>query len=345
MSSIRDIAQAAGVSISTVSKALNNQGHISAATRRRIHEAAERLNYSPNSFARGLASKVSDNIGFVIDRAPGHIFSNPFYSVILEGIESELVKHGFNLLISAHASTAPDASLPNFVRTGTVGGLIIAGNVAPSLLQRFRENDLPVVVVDNRLEDKSFDTINSDNFQGAQEMMNYLIALGHAQIGFLLGANRHPNMEARYQAFRQSMRQHQLPIKTEWISRGDVTKDGGYEAMQRLLQRGKLPTAIFASNDVMALGAIKLLHESGLRVPQKISVVGFDDILPAEYSTPPLTTVEVDKIRMGQLAAERLIKIMKGQDRAVCEIIVPTKLIVRESSSPPAAPKARRDKF
>jgi len=344
MSSIRDIAQAAKVSISTVSKALNNHGHISAETRRRIHEIAERLNYSPNSFARGLASKVSDNIGFVIDRAPDHIFSNPFYSVILEGIESELVKHGFNLLISAHASTAPAASLPNFVRTGTVGGLIIAGNVAPPLLQRLRENDLPVVVVDNRLEDKSFDTINSDNFQGAQEMMNYLIALGHAQIGFLLGANRHPNMEARHQAFRQTMRQHDLPIKTEWISRGDVTKDGGYEAMQRLLQRGKLPTAIFASNDVMALGAIKLLHERGLRVPQKTSVVGFDDILLAEYSTPPLTTVEVDKIRMGQLAAERLIKKMKGQDRTVCETIVPTKLIVRESSSPPAAPKARRVK-
>ncbi|MDZ7361361.1 MAG: LacI family transcriptional regulator [candidate division KSB1 bacterium] len=343
MSSIRDIAKAAGVSISTVSKALNDSGSLSAATRQRIRDLAKRMNYHPNSFARGLAAKVVDNIGFVIDRAPGRIFSNPFYSVILEGIESELVKHEFNLLISAHASTERDSSLPTFVLNGTVAGLIIAGNMAPVFLQRLKEVHLPAVVVDNHLQDQSFDTINSDNVSGAEDMMRYLISLGHEQIGFLLGANRHPNMQARYRAYRDSVRQHHLPSKPGWIGRGDVTAEGGYQAMAAILQSGELPTAIFASNDAMALGAIKLLYERGLRVPQQISVVGFDNIFLAEHATPPLTTVDVDKIRMGQLAAQRLIEKLKNQDDPVRETIVPTRLIVRQSAVRPAARKVGRE--
>jgi len=343
MSSIRDIAKAAGVSISTVSKALNNSGQLSPSTRRRIREIAKRMNYHPNSFARGLAAKVVDNIGFVIDRAPGRIFSNPFYSVILEGIESELVKHEFNLLISAHASTEPDSSLPNFVLSGTVSGLIIAGNMAPVFLQRLKEVQLPAVVVDNHLEDQSFDTINSDNARGAEDMMRYLISVGHEQIGFLFGANRHPNMQARYQAYRSSVRQHRLQSKPAWIGRGDVTTEGGYHAMAEILNGGELPTAIFASNDAMALGAIKLLYERGIHVPQQISVVGFDNIFLAEHATPPLTTVDVDKIRMGQLAAQRLIEKLRTEDDSVRETIVPTKLVIRQSASSPALRKGERE--
>lgn len=337
MASIRDIARAAGVSISTVSKALNNSGKLSEATQRRIRQIAVKLDYHPNAFGRGLASgKSVDNIGFVIDRAPDQIFSNPFYSVILEGIEAELVQHGLNLLISAHVSTIADAPLPNFVRSGIVGGLIIAGNVAPTFLQRLREVSLPTVVVDNHLDDGSFDTVNTDSLMGAQEMMHYLTALGHRQIGFLFGNNRHPNIQARYQAYKNVLQQHALPNQPQWIGRGDVTQEGGYKAMRQLLQRDSLPTAIFASNDVMALGAIKLLYEHGIHVPQQISVVGFDNVFLAEHATPPLTTVDVDKINMGRLAAQRLIKRLNDDTLPVKETIVPTQLIVRESATAPA---------
>ncbi len=132
MVSIRDIAKKAGVSISTVSKSINDTGKVSEATRKRIRKIAAKLNYQPNAFARGLASYGNDNIGFVIDRAPDRLFSNPFYSLILEGIEGELVKSGFNLLISAHVCTIPDAPLPKFVNSAIVGGVIIAGNVDPT---------------------------------------------------------------------------------------------------------------------------------------------------------------------------------------------------------------------
>ena len=335
MVSIRDIAKKAGVSISTVSKALNGTGNVSEITRERIRKMATQLDYYPNAFARGLASSGNDNIGFVIDRAPDHLFSNPFYSLILEGIEGELVKRGYNLLISAHVCTCPDAPLPRFVNSGIVGGLIIAGNVDPAFLQRLRKTRIPAVLVDNHLDDGRFDTVNTDNLNGALDMMRYLVSLGHKHIGFLLGNNRHTSVHSRYQAYRSMMQHHKLPNRPGWIAKGDVTSEGGYLAMQQLCRSGPPPTAVFASNDAMALGAMKFLRENGVRIPQQISIAGFDNIFPAEHVTPSLTTVHVDKIKMGALTAQRLIARLQNSTLAIEENVVPSKLIVRESTSAP----------
>lgn len=335
MVSIRDIAQKAGVSISTVSKSLNDTGKVSEATRKRIRKIAAKLNYQPNAFARGLASYGNDNIGFVIDRAPDHLFSNPFYSLILEGIEGELVKSGFNLLISAHVCTIPAAPLPKFVSSAIVGGVIIAGNVDPTFLQRLRKTRIPAVLVDNHLNDAKFDTVNTDNLNGAIEMMNLLLSLGHREIGFLLGNNRHTSVQSRYRAYRTMLRRNKLLIRQQWIAKGDVTSEGGYHAMQQIYKNGKLPTAVFASNDAMALGAMKFLRESGLHIPRQISISGYDDIFPAEHANPSLTTVRVEKIRMGEITARRLIARLQNPSLPIEENVVPNKVIVRESTSVP----------
>lgn len=332
-SSIWDVAKRAGVSISTVSKALNDKVHVNQKTREKVQLAAKQLKYHPSAFGRGLVLQKTGNVGFVIDRTPLRIFSNPFYSRVLEGIEEELLQQDYNLLISAHSMLDNKDVLPKFVREKSVDGLILTGKIADKLIYDIYLRGIPLVLVDNHIEQPDIDCVVTDNINGAKQAMAYLVELGHKKIGMLTGIGKHVSVIERRQGYTEMMQAANLPIHKQWIAEGDVTVTGGMETMEKFLaQTTELPTAIFAFNDAMAVGALRILHQHNIRVPGDISIVGFDDTDEALHVTPPLTTIHVEKEEMGRIATQLLISRIKRKKDVRQRVVLTTRLVVREST-------------
>lgn len=332
-STIWDVAKRAGVSISTVSKALNDRIHVNQKTREIVKQAAKQLKYHPSAFGRGLVLQKTGNIGFVIDRTPLRIFSNPFYSRVLEGIEEELLRQDYNLLISAHSMLHNKETLPKFVREKNVDGLILTGKIADKLILDIYHRGIPLVLVDNHILQPNIDCVVTDNLNGAKQAVNHLVEFGHKKIGMLTGIGKHVSVIERWQGYVEVMKSANLPLDNQWIAEGDVTIEGGMEALEKILQQNKeLPTAIFAFNDAMATGAMRVLHAHAIQVPADISIVGFDDTDEAVQVNPQLTTIHVAKEEMGRVATQLLISRIKRKKDVRQRVVLTTHLVIREST-------------
>ncbi|MFB3896802.1 MAG: LacI family DNA-binding transcriptional regulator [bacterium] len=330
---IWDVAKKAGVSISTVSKALNDQIHVNQKTRELVKQTAKQLRYHPSAFGRGLVLQKTGNIGFVIDRTPLRIFANPFYSRVLEGIEEEMLLQDYNLLISSHSMLNNKEPLPKFVREKNVDGLILTGKIADKFILDIYHRGIPVVLVDNHVSQPNLDCVVTDNLNGAKQAVTHLVESGHKKIGILTGLGKHVSVIERFQGYVEVMKSANLNIEKQWIVEGDVTTDGGMEAMEKLLLQNKeLPTAIFAFNDAMATGAMRVLHTHKIQVPTDISIVGFDDTDEAMHVSPPLTTISVAKEEMGRVAAQLLINRIQRKKDVRQRVVLTTHLIIREST-------------
>lgn len=335
MVNIRDIAKKAGVSPSTVSRALNDDSKISEETRKKIKEIAKRLKYKPNQAARVLITRETKTIGFLILKKEKPLVADPFYSIILYSVQNELHEMGYHLLygIIPHGKLNPKKP-PRMIQEERVDGLILAGPDMPKeFIETIKKTGIPLILVDNYSED--IDSILADNIRGAYIATKYLIDLGHKNIAFASGPLDHISVYERWEGYKKALAEANLEYNPNYmVEEKELTMKTGKHAFQILWKNDPKPTAILSANDPMALGVIQCAKDMGIRVPEELSVIGIDDIDISSQFDPPLTTVKIFKEEMGSIAAKRLIDRIKNPNQPPVKIIVSTELIIRSSTAP-----------
>jgi LacI family transcriptional regulator len=330
---IHDVAAHAGVSVATVSRVLNGKAVVREETLRQVLAAAELLHYVPNIAARSLSIRRSQTIGIVLPDVHGE-----FFSEIIRGIDVAARRAQHHILVSGSHSDVGEMLEVLAAMRGRVDGLIVmAPDVEHATLHRSLPSDLPLVLLNSI--DEGRDAITIDNYGGARAMMDHLAGLGHVRIAFIKGPPQNADARERLRGFRDAMRG--LGVTTPTRLRrlelaGDFTEESGHEAARTILRVSPRPTAIFAANDSMAIGALAALAGAGVAVPDDISVAGFDDIPIARYVTPPLTTIRVDIADLGRRAFGLLLDAIEQpavppagrRDR------IATTLVIRKSCSP-----------
>ncbi len=334
---IQQIAEALNVSSASVSRALNDKPGVGAELRQRILEKARELNYTPSVTARGLATAQTFALGFFVREKPGLAAqTDPFYGEILHGVEQVCARSAYHVAIAT--LTADILSKPSqfrFVREGRVDGMILAGPDIPGeFIMAMLHTGLPVVLVDNRLDYQPVNCVNCDDSGGAALAAEYLLNLGHRRIGILAGPQNWPSNTRRVRGYQQVIEQAGLSAHVVHMDR--TTIDSGAEAYSRLMERHPEVTALCAVNDSMAIGAIQAAQAAGRRVPDDLSVIGFDNIEWARLNRPPLTTIDVPKHQIGKEAASRLLTLLNNDDLMPAEISVAVRLVERSTCARPA---------
>ena len=329
---IKDIAKAARVSHSTVSRALNNDRRVKPETRERILQVARRLNYQPNDVARSLVTRQTNTIGIIIPEV-----MTSFYAEILQGIEKVANENGYSIILGVSGfDPVKEREYINLFKRKQVDGMILASTCPdnfPELWELKRER-LPFLIVDAYVGDATFITLSVDNLFGVMLAMNHLIEMGHRRIAYI--ADRFTTSQ-RLAAYRLALETSGIQLDQELIRISDNRGEaGGYEAMTQLLELDPPPTAAFASNDVMAVGAIAAVRHKGMKVPDDVSVVGFDDMRISSFLEVPLTTVAQPKQEMGERAAQILIDWIKSGngEPEPQHILFKPRLVVRSSVKP-----------
>lgn len=325
---ILDVARQAGVSPATVSRVLNRSSHaVSETIRRRVVAVARRLRYSPNLLARSLLKRETSAIGVLVPDV-----SNPYYAVILRGIEDGAGATG-RAVVVCNTDRRRD-KLRSYLRAlleRRVDGLVIAGGTVRADDLRGIKPLPPAVVVGRH--PVRLPSVRVDNVGAAAEVTRHLIELGHQRIGFLAGPATSWTARDRLVGYRRALREFGVPTRPEAVVRGEFSLEGGLRGASQLLGLPDPPTAIVASSDQMAVGALRAIHAHGLRVPEDVSVVGFDDSPLASYVVPALTSVAIPMYEIGRQALLLLLQVREGgRGRSV---VLPTQLRVRESTAPP----------
>lgn len=324
---LEQVAARAGVSPSTVSRILNGTATVSEAKRRAVDEAIATLGFVPNPVARGLAGGRTLSIGVVTQA-----IDSPFYGGALRGIEDVLDAAGYSaLFVSGHWDAAVEARCIETLRARRVDGLIILTGRLSDKALRAVARQLPVVVTGRTLKAPGLYALDFDDFRGAQLATEHLISLGHRRIAFIAGDPVHPDAQERLRGYRAALEAAGLGYEPALVAPGAFHEQSGMQAVNRLLDAGARFTAVFAANDQMAAGAALALHRRGLRVPQDVSVVGFDDLPGSLYAVPPLTTVHQPVQELGRLAARAMLDLLAG--RAPTAGMPPPVLVTRESTN------------
>ena len=320
------VAERAGVSPSTVSRILNGTAVVSDEKRAAVDQAIAKLGFVPNPVARGLAGGRTLSIGVV-----SQAIDSPFYGAALRGIEVELGTAGYSpLFMSGHWRADEEARCIDVLRSRRVDGLIVlTGRLADSALRSLART-LPVVVTGRSLKASNLLSMDFDNREGARQATQHLIDLGHRRIAFISGDPEHPDAVDRQQGYRSAIEAAGLRFDPALVAPGNFSEHSGLLAVERLLDSRTRFNAIFAANDQMAFGASLGLYRRGLRVPDDVSMVGFDDVAGSVYMVPPLTTVHNPIQEIGELAARAMLSLLAGERPAV-EVPAP-RLIVREST-------------
>jgi len=327
---IKDIAKIAGVSISTVSMALNKKEGLADTTRFKVLAIAEKLNYKPNAIAKGLVTKKLLTIGLIISD-----ITDPFFADLARGVEDESFKKGyFVILCNSDNQQNKEELYVNLLMEQSVAGLIVVpvSSKYDHLMFAFNVG-IPVVTVDRKIAYENVSYITSDNFKGAYEVTKHLIELGHKQIACVTMDKKWSTVMDRIEGFKAAINEHHLPIDESLILYSNGKIDGAIECTRKLLSLKNRPTAIFGTSDIVAFGIIEEIINNNLRVPEDISVAGFDNIHYSAYFQVPLTTVEQPKHEMGKLAFNLLLKKIEKISTEEERIILPTKLVVRRSTA------------
>lgn len=320
MTTIKDVAKLAKVSVTSASYALNGNGTISPDTRQRVLAAAEALNYHPNAFARNLKNPKTQTIGVFITR-----FGGSFYDEILEGIHAVALEAGYELLV------CPDSRAKRKILTHRQvdGAIVFDSKVQSEVLVRLASKRFPIVVLDRNLEADYLLPMLIDNALGVKEAFQHLYAQGARRIYYVAGAADSFDNTERSQAFLREAEQHRVTVKS---FPGNFTEQSGYDNAQAMIAAGDRPEAVFCANDQMAIGFLRAMKEARLKAPADIAVVGFDDILVAKYMQPTLSTVGASRLAWGSAAATQLIDFL-DQGHPFRPYRIPTKFIQRESST------------
>jgi DNA-binding LacI/PurR family transcriptional regulator len=331
---IADIARVAGVSKSTVSRALNNNPLISEETRERIQAIAREHRFAAHQGARCLSLQRSDTIGLIVPLyggCPEHNFiTDPFFVEILRGITLTLAAYGYDLLIGQPSTEAP-GDVQRYLESKRTDGLILLGcqGYLDDISAIFGP-DAPIIVW-GASKDLVFCSVNSDNLSGGKLAAHHLLNSGRRRIAFLGGFDGEPEVEFRYHGYARALREAGCDVDPALVSYGDYTGEAGYAQMRDLLEQSSDIDGVFACSDLMAIGAMEAIREQGRRVPEDVAVVGFDDIQLAAYCSPPLTTIRQNLLTAGQALVRNLMQFL--QDGFVTHTILPVELVVRKSSA------------
>ena len=332
--SIRDVAQRAGVSIATVSRAVNHIPTVNAELARRVWEAIEEVGYLPNTQARALVSGRSRMLGLIVSE-----ITNPFFPELVQEFENLAVAQGYEVLIGStnYEPVRTESLIRRMLQRNVDGVAVMTFGIEEDLVQKLVEREFPLVFVDAGPDLPNIRVVKVDYGEGIRQGVQHLAALGHRQIVFISGPLRLRSAVARRDAFLKSMAELGLTVPAEHMIEGQHTMEGGIEAMARILSLDQLPTGIMCSNDMTAIGVLHALYRTPYKVPSDISVVGFDDIHLAQFMLPPLTTVQMSCRDLAFAAVEGLRAGIEPDyaDSRKKEWRIPTHLVVRQSSTFP----------
>jgi len=330
----QDVADLAGVSRTTVSFVLNNVPgmKISEETRQRVLEAARRLDYYPASAARTLASGKTHRIGLVLCEQRDHLMANAFLPAFLRGVSDLAHQEGYRVVFQSAEDRTGETAYVGLLREQHVDGLIVSGPRSnDAQLSRLHEEGYPLVL-HGHLPDCAIPFVDVDNVGGAHKAVSHLVGLGHRRIGLITNAPlSYTAAQDRLTGYRQALQEAALPLDDELIRYGEFSPQSGRRAMESLLALSSPPSAVFGASDVVALGAMAAARERGMRIPQDVALVGFDDIFFAAYVSPPLTTVRLPAYGLGWAAGELLIRLTNEDELAETQMLLESELVIRQS--------------
>jgi LacI family transcriptional regulator len=329
MSTMREVAERAGVSVTTVSHVINETRPVSAELRERVMTAAEELGYRPNILARGLRRGETLTIGLVI---PNN--ANPFFAEIARGIEDATFQKGYSLVLcNTEDDVSKELRYINVLIDKQVDGIIfVSAGGSEDNIRYLQARDLPFVIVDRLVPDANADTVLTDNIGGGLQATRHLLQLNHTRIGCISGPSNLTPSADRVKGYVEALEEAELAFEEQLVVRGYFDFDSGYEGAKKLLTLEDPPSAIFACNDLMATGAIRAAEEAGIQVPGDLSIVGFDDIPLATYTNPPLTTVHQPIPELGAIASDLLLTRIQEPELSPRHRILETHLVIRGST-------------
>jgi LacI family transcriptional regulator len=333
MATIKDVALRAGVSVTTVSHVVNDTRHVSAKGRERVELAIRELGYVPNAMARSLKSNTTSTLGMLIPNS-----SNPYFAEIVRIVEDRCFGAGYTLVLCNTDDEPHRQSVYlQVLAERRIDGLIVVSTGAgddDSLVTQLRGLRMPTVLVDREIADPACDLVETAHMQGGLLAVRHLLSLGHKRIACIGGPVGVMPSEQRIEGWRMALAEAgATPNADALLWRGGFTSQGGYEAMHAILRTEQAPSAVFVCNDLMAIGALRAAHESGVRVPDDLSIVGFDDIELSAYTSPALTTVAQPKERIGALAVDMLLERVGGKRRDARKVVLQPELRVRASTA------------
>jgi LacI family transcriptional regulator len=328
---IHAVATFADVSIATVSRTINHVPTVNPKMAKRVWEAIRELNYFPNTQARALVSGRSRLLGLIVSE-----ITNPFFPELIQGFEDIAVENGYEVLVSS-TNYDPDrmsVCIRRMIERQADGVAVMTFGIEEPLLEQLAERNIPLVFVDIGPERPGISVLKVNYHQGIRQAVQHLAALGHRDIAFVTGPPRLHSAQSRLAAFQKTLQECSIQATPEWIVEGDHTMEGGMAAAERLLSNKTIPTAIMCSNDMSAIGVLHKLHRDGFRVPDDISLIGFDDIHLTEVMIPPLTSVQMSRLDLARAAVSALRAHIEGTSpkREYC---IDTRLVVRESTGLP----------
>ncbi len=326
---IKDIARYSGVSVSTVSRVLNKKPDVKTETELRVKNAIKKLGYSPSSVARGLVLKRSNVLGFVVPD-----ITNPNFPELARGVVEKAKQYGYSVIFfDTNHDNEVEKEAINLLKSKQVDGIIVSFSEANQIeLSRLKEENVPAVQIYRKSPKSVISTIAIDNIDSAYNALAYLFDLGHKRIGHLTTGVSTLSGAERLEGYKKAFQEYGYQYRNEWIFSGSHCAETGYEGMNYLLNQEEVVTAVFASHDLMAVGAYEAVFDRKLSIPDDISIVGHDNIEVSRLVHPKLTTIDTFKGKLGQAGVDLLLEEMAGNSRINREVIFKTELIIRESA-------------
>jgi LacI family transcriptional regulator len=328
---LEDIAKKAGVSRSTVSRVVNNHPNVSEDVRKRVQKLIKDTGYRPNAAARTLASQRSRMIGLIYPKTVSSVFTDPYYPRLTQGIASACNQNNFTLnLFLANTIDEEEKIISRVLHTGFLDGLLVeAGQIGDQMINKLIESEIPLVVMGRPYNENSVNYVDIDNVNAARKAVMHLICLGYERIGTITGPIDFTVGIDRLEGYKRALKESEIPIDDSLIVHGRFSEEEGYLAMQQLLP--EKPRAVFAASDLIAIGAMDAVKDAGLRIPEDIAFVGFDDHPQLKHTGPALTTIRQPVRRMGIRLVETLLDVIENGMPMARSIIMETQLIVRDS--------------
>lgn len=326
---IKDIAKMSGVSTTVVSFVINNKPGVNADTRSRVNEVLQRTGFKPSLSSRRMVHQKSFNISIIMrnDSSP---FSNLFYFEIAQGILEKSKEFGYNIVFTDISEKNGDVLLPQIIEQKDTDGIIFFQDTERNILNEMERREIPYLVIDTHQSSSSIFSINADYELAAYTATLYLMENGHCEIGFISSSFIPDFYTQVFSGYKRALSTQNLSIPSGWIQMDVMDEESAFKAMENILQQSKIPTAIFCAADIFAVGAMRCADEKGYHIPEDISFTSIDDILLSRYIKPKLTTIRIDKFKIGSLALELLIRRMNGEPSNNLTV-ESNNLIVRES--------------
>lgn len=333
MVTIKDVAEKAGVSPSTVSRVISDSPRISEETKQRVRKIMDELGYHPNAIARSLVNRTTNTLAIVMPRSADEVFLNPFFPEALRGITKATHEEGYCILITTGNTEEEQLESLNAVANGgRVDGIILMySKVDDIILEAVKKMNIPFVMIGRPPEGENCDYVDNNNVEVAYQATEYLILNGHKRIGLINGS---PNLVVsidRFEGYKRALEKYNIPLDYSIITSSEFVQEGGYKGMKQILKNPNKPTAIITTDDLMAFGALRAAKDLGVKVPHDISIMSFNNIPLAEFATPPLTSVDINAYELGYQAANIVMDKIKGKHVKRVKKILNAQIIYRMS--------------